>query len=64
MKPAQKQGSIKPGKEKGEGVSHKAIKLTILGGSARSEALPFFVRLSTMDFKILCLSKIMALCPS
>jgi hypothetical protein len=71
MKPAERfWEELKDEKERnpweggGGGVSHKSLTLTILGGSARSAALPFFVRLSTMFFKILCLSKIMALRPS
>lgn len=38
-------------------------KITILGGSARSAALPFLVRLRSMLFKILCFSNIMAFLP-
>lgn len=41
-----------------------AMTLTILGGRARSAALPSLVRLNTMVFRILSFSKIMALLPS
>lgn len=36
---------------------------TILGGSARSAALPLLVRLNTMLFKILCFNKSIAALP-
>lgn len=42
---------------------HVETKLTILGGRARSAALPFLVRRRTMFFKIFCFSNSIALFP-
>lgn len=38
-------------------------ELTILGGRARSEARPLFVRLSSIFLRIFCFSKNIARCP-